>query len=296
MMNNHNTFQAFFQSLAFLALAFFIQLGVEIVGIAVCISASVDMDDFSGTISYSEVYGQMEAASGQVMNLLEENTTFMMLLSVCAATACGLVFGLIYLHSLKKDIYFSERGYTPVKYLPFCIIGGVAVQFFASSLLTEIEFFCPQWFVEYKKMVEGLQIKGSLISMAYIGIIGPVSEEVIFRGAIFGKLRQCTTEKMANLLQALMFGLYHLNFIQGVYAFLLGYYLGEMRIKGESVYSSILVHMAFNLTSIAILYFLPEEMEGHLFFIFCIIFGALIGALCRLMMHRLHPKEKMFIE
>ena len=48
-------------------------------------------------------------------------------------------------------------------------------------------------------------------------------------------------------MQAALFGLFHLNWIQGIYAFALGIVLGYVCERGGSIYYSMGLHLLFNL-------------------------------------------------
>lgn len=52
---------------------------------------------------------------------------------------------------------------------------------------------------------------------------------------------------VANFLQALLFGVFHMNMIQGVYAFVVGIVLGFICEKSRSIYPSMLFHILFNI-------------------------------------------------
>ena len=67
----------------------------------------------------------------------------------------------------------------------------------------------------------------------------------------------------ANVLQALLFGIYHGNLIQGTYAFVLGLVLGFTAEYFHSVWASILLH-AFVNGSAELLNLLPESITATL--------------------------------
>jgi membrane protease YdiL (CAAX protease family) len=67
----------------------------------------------------------------------------------------------------------------------------------------------------------------------------------------------------ANIIQAAVFGIYHLNVIQGAYAFLLGMILGYVANKYKSITASILLHMAVNSSSY-LMYLLPDYMLTYI--------------------------------
>jgi len=70
----------------------------------------------------------------------------------------------------------------------------------------------------------------SLIGVLYIVVIGPVIEELVFRGAILRHLQPYGVN-FAIVTQALLFGLYHMNFFQSLHAFLLGLVLGYLAVR-----------------------------------------------------------------
>jgi len=67
----------------------------------------------------------------------------------------------------------------------------------------------------------------SIVGVLYIVLIGPVIEELVFRGAVLRHLMPYGVN-FAIVTQALLFGLYHMNFFQSLHAFLLGLVLGYL--------------------------------------------------------------------
>lgn len=83
-----------------------------------------------------------------------------------------------------------------------------------------------------------------------IGMIGPVSEEFVFRGVIYHGYRRSGRVITAMLLSAFLFGLIHLNFNQMSYAFLVGV-IGVLLVEGTgSIFYSILFHVCINVTNV----------------------------------------------
>lgn len=83
-----------------------------------------------------------------------------------------------------------------------------------------------------------------------IGIIGPVSEEFVFRGVIYHGYRRSGRIVTAMLLSAFLFGLIHLNFNQMSYAVLVGV-IGVLLIEGTgSIFYSIVFHVCVNVTNV----------------------------------------------
>ena len=82
-------------------------------------------------------------------------------------------------------------------------------------------------------------------------VIPPLVEEIMFRGVILQSLRRYG-DGFAVLVSAMLFGMYHGNFIQMVFAFLSGLALGFVVIRTNSLLPSILIHFINNGISYAV--------------------------------------------
>ena len=78
------------------------------------------------------------------------------------------------------------------------------------------------------------------------GFITPVVEELLFRGALYGRLMARHSTLTAMLLTSLAFGLCHDDFL---FAFAMGVLLNSVYIRTGSLRAAILVHSAVNLAS-----------------------------------------------
>ena len=88
--------------------------------------------------------------------------------------------------------------------------------------------------------------------LLYVVILGPILEEIIFRGAILRSLEQFG-QNFAIVVSSLAFGLYHLMLFQGVFAFFIGFVLGYCAIR-FSIKWSMLLHMINNGFAMALAY------------------------------------------
>ena len=110
----------------------------------------------------------------------------------------------------------------------------------------------PDAFVSYQKLMGNLDFRASILTVPYVMLAGPVAEELIFRGVILDRLKPAFPFWVANVMQAALFGFFHLNVIQGLYAFVLGILLGMVvRVTG-SIIGSMITHIIFNATSIGL--------------------------------------------
>lgn len=132
---------------------------------------------------------------------------------------------------------------------PVILAGGCAFCVVVTFVLTAIDTIFPQWFTSYNAVMENIDIRTSLVTIFYAVCIAPIAEECIFRGALLSVLAGEGGFWSANVVQALCFGVYHGNPVQGVYAFLMGMILGYVFRYGGGLPAAICFHVAFNGTT-----------------------------------------------
>jgi uncharacterized protein len=152
----------------------------------------------------------------------------------------------------KENIFkfcrFSKLGFKNILFTSLLSLSLVLPVDYLVSLLS-IDKLSPNTEKMFNVIFEG---NGLVVLLLGIGIIGPVIEEIIFRGLIYNELRRNISTVAALLIQAFLFGVYHMNLTQGIYAFALGIILGLVCTWTRSLWSSILIHMVFNSTSVVL--------------------------------------------
>lgn len=79
------------------------------------------------------------------------------------------------------------------------------------------------------------------------GILAPLGEEFVFRGVVYGRLKKVSNVPVAVVVSGLLFGLFHGNLVQAVYATLLGIVLAIVYEIYDSILAPILFHAVANL-------------------------------------------------
>ncbi|MBR5376398.1 MAG: CPBP family intramembrane metalloprotease, partial [Lachnospiraceae bacterium] len=100
-------------------------------------------------------------------------------------------------------------------------------------------------------MQQDLKDASPLVVWLVVGVAGPLLEELSFRGAILSGLRKSGRIFAAVLLQAVMFGVLHLNLNQMAYAIVLGFAFGLAVSATGSIWCGFLGHMMVNSASVA---------------------------------------------
>lgn len=129
---------------------------------------------------------------------------------------------------------------------------------------------------------------GGIIAIA---IIGPVLEELLFRGAITKALLQQYNPTKAILISALLFGVLHINPAQIIPAFLSGILLAWTYYKTASLLPCILMHIVHNSLSVYLSIKFPEadnmnELVGSTTYLMMMLGAALLCVATILVMRR----------
>ena len=104
----------------------------------------------------------------------------------------------------------------------------------------------------YQEVANTLYSGGIVLELLTVGVLGPICEELVFRGLMFRRLCGYMKPIIAVLVSALMFGIYHGNIVQGVYAFFLGMIMALCCQRFNTLWAPIVIHVAANITSVCI--------------------------------------------
>lgn len=222
-------------------LSFILSFIVMVAGIQLGMFSADQMQNFQGVLAKLIQYIQ-QGNPLMILNFVQELITL----------AC---FGLWY--------YFREKKY---QYRPnykkaFSIknvlsIAGIAFlgQYALDLLMILVYFVMPGIFAQYVDLMKNLEINAAnpVLMIFCVGIFGPLVEEVLFRGMVFGKLRRVFSFWPAALISGAIFGLYHMNLVQGIYAGAFGIILAYVFEKTETIWGCYLLHALFNLSSYVI--------------------------------------------
>lgn len=115
-------------------------------------------------------------------------------------------------------------------------------------LMANIAFYSDT----YQETITSLYQSSFLVQLVGLGVIVPISEELIFRGLIYNRLKEDFSVKVAAFISIVFFGIYHGNLVQTIYGIVLGAILVFVYEKYGSVMAPILCHMVLNLTSIIV--------------------------------------------
>lgn len=90
-------------------------------------------------------------------------------------------------------------------------------------------------------------LSGNLIlQLLCVGILTPIVEEILMRGILYGRLRDMMRPAWAIFWGGLLFGIFHGNIVQGLYASFFGWFLCWLMERFGSIKATCLSHMVSN--------------------------------------------------
>lgn len=173
--------------------------------------------------------------------------------------------GELWLHPVPGRVLFWAAA------LSICLYWLVS---FALALLPE------SWMADYSEASAGLEDTGVLAIVA-TALIGPVTEEVIFRGLVYTRLQRALPGWLAVGLSAAIFGACHGELVWFTYAFLMGTVFAMVVRATGSILPTILMHVVFNSCN-EVLMFLPDWEPGLPLMLVILLLAVAGTALCAL--------------
>lgn len=182
--------------------------------------------------------------------LMEHLNLYSILLYMITGT---VIFLWYYFAVINKDgvgVYLDKQTdrISPVSFL-WIVLLALSVQHITSIVLTAIGIVLPSAMESYIDLIEASGATDySFLWIISTVVLPPLVEETAFRGLILNYLKKAGAGFFAaNLFQAVLFGIFHMNLVQGIYAALLGFLLGYLAYRYESLLIPILLHGLFNL-------------------------------------------------
>ena len=180
--------------------------------------------------------------------------TFISMLSGHALSDGDTGSMVLLLACLFMGLYLYKKGYlkddgncytlTSPGVVAWAVVALGALIFLEDFLLSHLRFLPNFLEEEFGAMQSGW------IGILAIALVGPLLEELLFRGAITRELLCRYSPKKAILLSALLFGVFHLNPVQVVGATLIGLLLAWLYWRTRSIVPGLVLHILNNSLSL----------------------------------------------
>ena len=222
-----------------------------------------------------------------------QSASFTVWISIIYTVICSIWFSVWYyrlrhnkqhiggLTDVGSDIKTESKGVFEgyrLTIIPGLIFLAAGMQYLCTDLMNFLSTLFPQWLVNYEKLMENIGLDSvdnyTIPLIIYTVLLGPITEELTFRGLTYTYARRSTTFIRANIVQAILFGCLHMNPLQGIYAAVLGFVFGIIYEKSRNILVTIGLHILFNLAGT----FLSAYMQlgDNMISFYFIVLGSLI--------------------
>lgn len=205
-----------------------------------------------------------------IQTYMENNSTsFLATVSILSI----IVFGIILYFKQKSSKNYSDKPFVSFgkvkkeelseSFILFLGMYGITMLWVVLiNLLSENNLFFQKILESHNNIMGEITSSESFILVFFAtAIIAPVIEELFFRGLIYGRLRQAMKPIVAIFISSLLFGIFHGNIVQGVYAFFIGFVLALVYEKTGALWLSIVGHALINTIGVVIPYLKLESLQ-----------------------------------
>lgn len=202
--------------------------------------------NIDGVATYSDSLGFVE----NMNKIIVENSLLVTFISAVVAIP-------ILMHMFKK-----ENGSLSTKKINNGIWYTIPVGVLASVGISKLVTILPIDGVigNYSEISSNVMANNIWLQIVTLIILGPFMEELLFRGLIYNRLKKVNDTSIAAYVSAIIFGVYHLNLVQGIYTFIIGILLVFVYEKYNSLWAPYMLHMAANAMAVIINY-LPISVK-----------------------------------
>ena len=197
-------------------------------------------------ISYTLIFIGIQIIGGAVItnlwSLIAGNSDKTAAMLITTTGVIGLLTIVIFLWTRYAEVsptWLRTRPWTVLSWSVIAALGALIPSAWIQEQMPELPNFAEQEFGT---------IMGTPWGYLVIGLLAPLSEEIVLRGAILKELLK--SEKLSTwtaiALSALFFALVHMNPAQMPHAFLIGLLLGWMYYRTGSILPGVAYHWANN--------------------------------------------------
>ena len=165
-----------------------------------------------------------------------------------------IVFGIVFLILIKPYKKNKINTDINIKTIILIILSGISISIFYNTL---VYFINSVIHITDDYIISDIPLFTLILTT---GIMGPILEELLFRGIIYNRLKIYLSHKKSVIITSILFSIMHLpNIINVIYTFFLSFILIYLYDKYKSLKISILFHIIINITVLFLVYILIQN-------------------------------------
>ncbi len=223
----------------------FLQLLASFVVVTPFMFRNISKTFTNSTVDPMDVFSATNG--GGISNILGNDFGNMVMISTLAsALIASAVLIPIYIIDKKRRAAPYSLAKTGFHNVIFISVASIAL----NALTTGVVSLIPETTLnEYSELMSSIMDANKWIVVATVVFVGPIVEELIFRGLCLSRLRMRFGNVFALIVSSVLFGAIHGNLVQGLYAALLGLFLGWIYIKTGNLIIPCIAHIVYNASS-----------------------------------------------
>lgn len=181
---------------------------------------------------------------------------------IFAAILSFLIYAWIVTASKKQNIFtYCKFKALPLKKVVMLIFAGLSLVSLNALTVVGISMLFPDAYDLHVENMMGLTSSGGWLMVVSVGLAAPFIEEIMFRGLITNELDRVMSYKWIIFVQALLFGIYHMNIVQGIYTFILAIFMGYALHWTGSIWAPLIIHIVNNMSSVIMSEFVDSTSD-----------------------------------
>ncbi len=206
------------------------------------------MDAIGQTIFYIALYFLVNLLSPFILGIVGIEYSIIYQI-IFASIIFSIIILLINRNKLTKRGWFTSFNNKELKKtLEICIASVILVNFLLVYIFPNfIDGNMPD---AIKRSFDSITNSNPFLILLTVGILAPVAEEILFRGAIYNLIKDKFNKFAAVIVSAILFAVIHMNLYQASYALIIGLFMGFIIMKTGSLWLTIIFHIAYNTLSV----------------------------------------------
>lgn len=179
---------------------------------------------------------------------------YSLLMTFFAALIMTPILILIKHRDMKMQRAIGAYSYKSEFFLKYLLIVpfSIAVMYAANMFVQIMETLIPSISHSFDDVAQAIYGANIYVQILTAIIFGPIVEELIFRGLMYIRLKRMFGMKVAALVTSVMFGIFHENISQGIYACLFSFAAIFVYEKYKNIIAPIIFHMVANAISVLV--------------------------------------------
>lgn len=202
-----------------------------------------------------------------------------LLSAILSVTWYGLVYGK---KKTAQEKEFFKKKVCRIQNFVTVAVACISVYFFAVLIVEVMTLLCPDVVKQFEETMN-MSFGGSpVLGTIAVVVLAPIGEECLMRGVIRKWLQKYFSVLAVILISGVLFGVFHMNIVQGIYVIPMGILFAYIACRTDSVWLAIFAHFVNNGLS-SILDLIMPEMSDTCMLLVCVMLMLVFGVLAILL-------------